>query len=614
MNINDQKIRHHIMTLAYDATKETLLNDKLTISNGVKRYNMSLARAHLNALIYEAMHSKLEHEIYHLLSPHALFVESVDKKTINSYLQMLTNVLRTKYDKFSIQNKLKISNILSYIFEAISEFGIIHNYKVSSSISIDTLIKACAKYPKFGEIVLKRHFSLDMDIREVYILKEKLEKELMNEIKVHKIEPFYTLLKPGCGMKQAQLMDVLIGVGIRPKGGTVQDYMIPSKMLDGYSNPNEWFVECSSSNDALILTKVEITRPGTLNKKALGAAQLIYVNEIDDCGTVNYLPFTIKNQNDLNQCFGFYTEDDHLVSVNDTYLIGKTVNLRTPFHCDSKKGICKKCAGAFADMFPYSAELDEFGNPIGTYMGIHIVFKLLGPEGQSFLSAKHHVKAFLELFHFITSDNREENEYIKLEYNVCKFKNHKHIIAHKVEKDEDATKIKEIKVIHNDGTSFIVSLDLEDMYFFVPNKDIMETDLLDEEVVKIYCIVKELGSKFRQIEDLYALPSYDKKLGTNSGLFYHFNEFRKIYKDEHILSAIVLSRLCVRDAITKELPDFTISNNPNAVIESLDTVLKNSPSLGVRLSIGHFGDVFNNPKYYYDDETSLLDELLKGES
>ena len=102
-------------------------------------------------------------------------------------------------------------------------------------------------------------------------------------------------------------------------------------------------VKCISNNCA-------IYQKCKTEKLFLTAFQHIVLEEPDsDCGTKRHITMKVTDKNIGMIMYCYVIEDDgsltEITSQNKDKFIGRTVKLRFSSMCESKKGICNKCAG-----------------------------------------------------------------------------------------------------------------------------------------------------------------------------------------------------------------------------------------------------------------------------
>ena len=94
---------------------------------------------------------------------------------------------------------------------------------------------------------------------------------------------------------------------------------------------------------------VKTKEGGYTEKKILYGLQHVKVlPKGSDCHTNRTITVTLTNKNIKGWMYSFIKQGDSLIEItsdNKDKLIGKTVKLRFSALCESKNGICEKCAG-----------------------------------------------------------------------------------------------------------------------------------------------------------------------------------------------------------------------------------------------------------------------------
>lgn len=76
---------------------------------------------------------------------------------------------------------------------------------------------------------------------------------------------------------------------------------------------------------------------------------VILLDEGSDCGTKRHIEMTLTDKNISQVMYSYVIKDDgeleEITSKNRDKFVGKRVKLRFSSMCESKNGICNKCAG-----------------------------------------------------------------------------------------------------------------------------------------------------------------------------------------------------------------------------------------------------------------------------
>lgn len=169
-------------------------------------------------------------------------------------------------------------------------------------------------------------------------------------------------------------------------------------VLTGYGEGVRLFydsaIESRSAAKSLIFSKAPLQDTEYFSRRlqlvAMGLENLHHT----DCGTGKYMRWTVRGKEfrdgkaiydgDLKLLVGKYYLDDSQklkqIEVNDSHLIGKTIQMRSVLHCahPDPMGVCSVCFGGLADSIPPNSNL---GHACSTF--------LTQKSSQSVLSVKH---------------------------------------------------------------------------------------------------------------------------------------------------------------------------------------------------------------------------------
>jgi len=162
------------------------------------------------------------------------------------------------------------------------------------------------------------------------------------------------------GISPRQYKEFAHHIGSKPNGqGGVHAAIIDGSYLGGALNTVlAQFIDSNSARVAQIQMKSNTGESG-------GFARILGLNNIDsylhddpeyDCHTHNFEELMIKSQNILDLIIDRYYRFDpdgveYIIHENDSFLIGKTIYLRSPMACASAargNGVCYKCYGDLA--------------------------------------------------------------------------------------------------------------------------------------------------------------------------------------------------------------------------------------------------------------------------
>lgn len=162
------------------------------------------------------------------------------------------------------------------------------------------------------------------------------------------------------GINDKQYKEYGINIGSKPDGqGGAHPVAINKSFLTGGVNDIlSQYIESNASRLAQIMSKNNVGDSGHF-------ARLLGLNNTDTflhkdpnyvCNTQNFQTFYVANKDTLKKIIDKYYRmhqngEEFLVHANDTFLIGKTILLRSPMTCASAAhggGICYRCYGDLA--------------------------------------------------------------------------------------------------------------------------------------------------------------------------------------------------------------------------------------------------------------------------
>lgn len=181
--------------------------------------------------------------------------------------------------------------------------------------------------------------------------KEKLN-ELVDILK-QSDTGFAPLLNSGAGINIGQLQELMVVIANKPdlNGNTYPVPINTNIMFGGLDKPSHYALDSSAGKKAMIMNKKYTGNSGYFARKLnLLNSDTVLDQHTEDCGTKHLLPIKVVNKEILKRLEGRYYKSSKksiilkVVKITDTFLIGKTIYLRSPIYCLGDK-ICKKCYG-----------------------------------------------------------------------------------------------------------------------------------------------------------------------------------------------------------------------------------------------------------------------------
>ena len=183
---------------------------------------------------------------------------------------------------------------------------------------------------------------------------EDIEKELIKYAKEYLgDDPGLDSLNSGAGAKfnnQFKNMYIIKGAISNPDLNAKQRYdIVTSSYMDGV-NPTEYSLLAQSGANGSYSRGKKTELGGYWEKLFIGSLQHIKLDpEGSDCGTKRYIEIMLTESAFNNYIYSYIVKSDGglelLTSKNYKKYLGKKVKLRYSSLCESKTGICNKCAG-----------------------------------------------------------------------------------------------------------------------------------------------------------------------------------------------------------------------------------------------------------------------------
>lgn len=322
---------------------------------------------------------------------HLIFSKFITKKTLKTFI-----------DNFCIEiNKRRIPNtqLNGIISDCLKEISKIDDFSfyLANTFNLEDFYSLMKESPEFNRLMHPDLTEVPLeDIKAVGNKNAEKMIDIMNDVKIHNSngkDYEHCLAIPlaiGEGVNPKQFREFAVVEGTKPnnEGGIFPHAIKTSFITGGISDPYDYYMDANASRIAQILQKENVGSSGYF-------ARLLGLNNIDtsikkdpnyDCHTQNYIELEIKNEKVLKMVDSRWYRMtsrgiEHLINAErDTYLIGKTILLRSPMTCASAargEGICFKCYG----------ELGYVNKDINP--GRYASEKLSAELTQRLLSAKH---------------------------------------------------------------------------------------------------------------------------------------------------------------------------------------------------------------------------------
>lgn len=641
---------------------EKLMNlkemEKILKDNNEKQYNDIMVDFEFNKSIFNAQITfayfntrldsilkkyKIEYDDSYMLTK---------KMTIKNYKKYMNELVQKMYD--NEEDILSAQSVLVDILDVITRMIRLFNSgsRVSIDVSLTSIFGAMKKDKKIYDLFMENHINKDMTPEELSDKRDEILKRIL-ECDIPGITP---LLKSGSGIKADQLINMFFGLFMRVKPSERLDEIYPRVMdmrwVDGLNSIDSHFIETSIQRLANILNSQTMASSGTHNKSASILAQDTLIT-MEDCGSVNYQEYEVKDEGDLRDLkYKYYLNDkgeEEEITENHTNLIGRTVKVRSVCMCAAPYGqVCARCFGANAK---WNTSTKEYRYDVGFVAAR----KTNSAKSQKVLSVKHTSTPTLVRVKF-TIINYDTGEMIYSEVEKCedfftrKFnklifnegvrvffegidverftggnrKGNVNIYNDSEFGEYDIIRVKTL-YLEKDGVKYILEANSPFRlkgYNKIDYSEWSDSDLIEvnDNIEKSYVIKNsETVMDFRKLQAVYSMSSKDliakareeyskediannKVPYLNKQIEYMTNTVRPVVKGDPVvcLELSLRNKIFSKDGWVK--PNWKIPN-PEYAIYPVDTSIYNKPSISAVLSKGRMYDKLVDKKYY--DKSNL---------
>lgn len=189
-----------------------------------------------------------------------------------------------------------------------------------------------------------------IDAGDIYVV-DKISNELLAYAReLLKDDPSMDMYNSGArGTFENNFKNMFVMRGIVSDPDPTKGYnIITSNYIDGVSK-DEYSMLANTLAAGPYARSKKTELGGYWEKLFLSAFQhIILLDEGSDCGTTRTITVSITNKNIKDLMYNYVVSGDKLIEItseNMNKFIGKTVKMRFASMCESKNGICNKCAG-----------------------------------------------------------------------------------------------------------------------------------------------------------------------------------------------------------------------------------------------------------------------------
>lgn len=310
------------------------------------------------------------------------YIYSFPNPSASSFVSIIEKLASMLIDKFNSPTPA-VCNCISSIKEDLSELAYGYSAVICNTISIWNIMNTAENDPKLKALMNIKLNDGDT-IKHIEDVCNKINSDLKEVLANNPSCCLYPYVRSG-RIKIPQVAKILCVVGTRPDmDKTIFPYPIKSGYLRGLHDIAEWYMDSVTARDALMTKNLALPLSGFLSRETNRLCASLQIDyNVEDCGSTNYLNYTVHNANYLKMAEGKYYLDEEsgelkVLSQKDTHLIGKTLKLRSIITCCcGRDKVCQKCVGTKSKQL--------FGTRIGSLPPI----KSINPMSQKSLSAKH---------------------------------------------------------------------------------------------------------------------------------------------------------------------------------------------------------------------------------
>lgn len=253
-----------------------------------------------------------------------LIIGKVDK-------DRLLGILNNIKDLYSIEETVKVLDDIKRIgFKFSTLFGVTMSL---TDCKIENLEKFREEIYSSDNII--EQLTKFSDIKITNFLKEKFKYSYM--------------IESGARGSWDQIKQMILSRGFLSNfKGEILETPIKHSLLDGLTE-KEFFNSTYGCRKGLLDVAINTGISGYLSRKLIFTCANLQLDEnLDDCGTTDYLQIFVDSPRKAKMLIGKYYLDNNILKIidleNSKNLINKTIQIRSPIFCQNEK-ICHKCYG-----------------------------------------------------------------------------------------------------------------------------------------------------------------------------------------------------------------------------------------------------------------------------
>lgn len=262
-----------------------------------------------------------------------------------------TKILPYHDGDFHSKNKV-VDEIWYHVTAVANAFALLMGYSISSW----DIMCAEESNPRIHELMYT-HVDSTMQPKEI---EDDLNGRTAELIKLfgESQSDLRPLLLSGKNISAMQFKEIFLAIGFKGdySARTIPWYIDANIMRTGIYKPSYALIDAMGGRNALMNTKLSMSKPGALSKKLNSSTVSVQLRQdYECCHSARPIYYDITNEQVLKMLDKRYYYDESgnmklLDYQKDSHLIGKRVPFRSPTTCASEEGICRYCYGELFDI------------------------------------------------------------------------------------------------------------------------------------------------------------------------------------------------------------------------------------------------------------------------
>ena len=422
-------------------------------------------------------------------------------------------------------------------------------------------------------------------------------------------------LKAKTGVNTRQLAQSIFNVGYKSDlNRKVISHPIDTNFLTGLKSSKDYYVNAKGARKSLIINHREVKAAGYSTRKL----SLLCIdsnlnteaskNYKEDCGSTNYLRYTIETEKEFNRFIGRVAKFVEDIDDMDSWIIieatdfeelkGRTLDIRTPITCHSHAngdGICKTC---FGDAL---YELNRKYN-----VGLIGVNFLTSQLTQGLLSNKH-----LSTVNTESLDWTEVQQFFDVHANMLVVKDTLLDFNLHIELEEEDKEFNKIKLIKNDKLMHEITLPVSVSLFDTSFEPVIDNGIMIIESSKLsyntelFTYSADNREMSKSLKDVQKLMERKNKEGIDNAHQLTKELITALNESGIVLNSVYLE-IIIFNLMKNRGKDFINEKHDLTEIMGMSEALQNSAT-SISLSFERLKDQLKNINFYNNTRTSVYD-------